>query len=378
MNSRKKHYNFLNKLSIFVFLSSFLFFVIFEFSFYRLGEIGNYAEIINQQKINDILFGPKLTDKATLDYKIKGTVIIKPDILILGTSRIMQINQKHFSHNKIYNAGVNASGMQGLEGMIKLLNSIPKNDLPKHIIVGLDPWIFNPNYPENSNNKTIRELVKNALKTKPLIFNTVKLIVNSPRDLIRRLSSYSSLINQKTPWIHYLFSSRGFKGFGLNAKMLEIGYRFDGSYKYPNDYGKEWNDQSIENYKIILEKDAYRFVPASQIYNKSIDDLKSILDFAIKNNIYITGLLPPFSPNFYSALTSMSDRSKFYQEYENKICSIFQSYGFQCFNFCDIQNNTIIKKYNNDFYDNMHPGEGLMSEITKQIMSSANLLNAQK
>ena len=94
-----------------------------------------------------------------------------------------------------------------------------------------------PNYPENSNKKTIRGLVKNALKTKPLIFNTVKLIVNSPRDLIRRLSSYSSLINQKTPWIHYLFSSRGFKGFGLNAKMLEIGYRFDGSYKYPNDYG---------------------------------------------------------------------------------------------------------------------------------------------
>ena len=74
----------------------------------------------------------------------------------------------------------------------------------------------------------------------------------------------------------------------------------------------------------------------------------------------------------------MSDRSNFYQEYENKICSIFQSYGFQCFNFCDIQNNAIIKKYNNDFYDNMHPGEGLMSEITKQIMSSANLLNAQK
>ena len=378
MNSSKKHYNFLKRLLIFAFLSSFLFFVIFEFSFYRLGEIGNYAEIINQQKINDILFGPKLRQKATLDYKIKGTVIIKPDILILGTSTIMQINQKHFSHNKIYNAGVNASASQGLEGMIKLLNSIPKNDLPKHIIVGLDPWIFNPNYPENSNNKTIRELVKNALKNKPLIFNTVKLIVNSPRDLIRRLSSYSSLINQKTPWIHYLFSSPGFKGFGLNAKMLEIGYRFDGSYKYPNDYGKEWNDQSIENYKIILEKDAYRFAPASQIYNKSIDDLKNILDFAIKNNIYITGLLPPFSPNFYSALTSMSDRSKFYQEYENKICSIFQSYGFQCFNFCDIQNNTIIKKYNNDFYDNMHPGEGLMGEITKQIMSSANLLNAQK
>ena len=333
MNSRKKHCNFLKKLSIFVFLSSFLFFVIFEFLFYRLGEIGNYAEIINQQKINDILFGPKLRQKATLDYKIKGTVIIKPDILILGTSRIMQINQKHFSHNKIYNAGVNASASQGLEGMIKLLNSIPKNDLPKHIIVGLDPWIFNPNYPKNSNKKTIRGLVKNALKTKPLIFNTVKLIVNSPRDLIRRLSSYSSLINQKTPWVHYLFSSRGFKGFGLNAKILETGYRFDGSYKYPNDFGKEWNDQSIENYKIILEKDAYRFAPASQIYNKSIDDLKNILDFAIKNNIYITGLLPPFSPNFYSALTSMSDRSKFYQEYENKICSIIQSYSFQCFNF---------------------------------------------
>ena len=232
MNSSEKHYKFLKRLSIFAFLSSFLFFVIFEYLFYRLGEIGNYAEIINQQKINDILFGPKLTDKATLDYKIKGTVIIKPDILILGTSRIMQINQKHFSHNKIYNAGVNASASQGLEGMIKLLNSIPKNDLPKHIIVGLDPWIFNPNYPENSNNKTIRELVKNALKNKPLIFNTVKLTVNSPRDLIRRLSSYSSLINQKTPWIHYLFSSRGFKGWQVLGSPMDMFFIVSQFYSY--------------------------------------------------------------------------------------------------------------------------------------------------
>jgi len=69
MNSSKKHCNFLKKLLIFVFLSSFLFFVIFEFSFYRLGEIGNYAEIINQQKINGIFFGPKLKRRQHLIIK---------------------------------------------------------------------------------------------------------------------------------------------------------------------------------------------------------------------------------------------------------------------------------------------------------------------
>ena len=71
------------------------------------------------------------------------------------SSIILGISNKNFDSYKFYNAGISASVSRGLDGMIILIKSIPINSLPRYVFIGLDPWLFNPNYPNNrTNNRT--------------------------------------------------------------------------------------------------------------------------------------------------------------------------------------------------------------------------------
>ena len=348
---------------LFMLAISFLLFLIFEFILYRLGEISDNEKTIIRQIQSNLLLGQGISNE-TLEYKIKGTLITKPDFLVLGTSRILRISKRYFDSYKFYNAGISASVSRGLDGMIILIKSIPINSLPRYVFIGLDPWLFNPNYPNNRTNN--RTNIKQKIKSIPLIYNLVKFI----RYPFWQLRSYRSLIKYEHPWAHYLFQDRSYKGYGLNAKVFNAGFGPDGSFQSRENYKKTWVDQNVIDYKKSLLFDNYRFPAASHIHKYSLEKLKSLLGYLKKNNIYAIGFLPPFSPNFYSAITSMDDRSLFYHEYEENVCLVFKSYDYNCFNFTNIQKSVFLEDHHDDFIDSMHPGNELLMEITNHIISS--------
>ena len=87
--------------------------------------------------------------------------------------------------------------------MITLIKSIPINSLPKYVFIGLDPWLFNPNYPANRTS-IINEKIKSIpyiYSKRILIYNLVKFI----RYPFWQLRKYRSLIKYEHPWAHYLF-----------------------------------------------------------------------------------------------------------------------------------------------------------------------------
>ena len=84
MNTYNAPFQLLKKSIFFMFVISTLLFFIFEFILYRIGEIGDYEEIITRQIQNNLLLGQGITDE-TLEYKIKGILITNPDFLVLGT-----------------------------------------------------------------------------------------------------------------------------------------------------------------------------------------------------------------------------------------------------------------------------------------------------
>jgi len=171
-------YFFIRKSLKFIIVSTCICVIIFEYSLYRLGESGSYDEIIKNQIKYNMLFGRKLTNQ-TSKYKITGAQIIKPEVLILGTSRIMQVRQIFFKSQTIYNAGINASTSRGINGMTGFLDAVNDSTNIKHIIIGLDPWLFNPNYPDNyPKNKTeiLKVKLKNLLANIPLLYSGLKQI----------------------------------------------------------------------------------------------------------------------------------------------------------------------------------------------------------
>ena len=200
MNTYNTPFQLFKKSVLFILVISFLLFLIFEFILYRIGEknifwLGDFENIIINQIQGNLLLGQGITNE-TLEYKIKGTLITKPDFLVLGTSRILGITKKYFDSYKFYNAGLSASASKGLDGMIFLIKSIPINSLPKYVFIGLDPWLFNPNYVDNRRSKII-----DNIKSIPFIYNLVKFI----KYPFLKLRSYKSLIKYKHPWVHYLF-----------------------------------------------------------------------------------------------------------------------------------------------------------------------------
>jgi hypothetical protein len=359
MNKYNTPFHLLKKSVLFMLVISFFLFFIFEFILYRIGEIGDYEKIIIRQIQSNLLLGQGLTDES-LEYKIKGTLITKPDFLVLGTSRILGISNKNFDSYTFYNAGISASVSGGLDGMITLIKSLPINSLPKYVFIGLDPWLFNPNYPNNRTN------IKQKIKSIPLIFNSLKFI----KYPFQQLRSYKSLIKYKHPWVHYVFQDRSYNGYGLNAKVINAGFAPDGSFQKREGYKKTWVDANIIYYKKQLLINNFRFPAASHIHKYSLEKLKSLLSYLKNNNIYAIGFLPPFSPNSYSALTSMDDRSLFYHEYEENVCLAFKSYDYNCFNFTDIQKSVFLEDHHDDFSDFMHPGNELLMKITNHIISS--------
>jgi len=169
-----------------------------------------------------------------------------------------------------------------------------------------------------------------------------------------------------------MFKERHFRGYGLNSKVHNSGFRFDGSYKYPVDHQEEWLDESIISYKISLKNDNYRFPAAKNIYYDSLYDLQQLLNFAKSEQINVIGLLPPFSPNFYRALTSMEDRVSFIRNFEINVSSTFVKNGFKCYNYSDISKYPELNIFRDDFFDRMHAKPILMNKIISNILSDMN------
>lgn len=338
-----------------------IFLCIFEFVLSQLGETGDYSEIVQLQQKTGVLFGRKYSN-LSIEYKIIGIEKNRPEILILGTSRVMPIKQDFIPTKKLYNAGISASMSRGIDGMNLLMNSFKLDCLPSKIYIGLDPWVFNPNYPENNNGK-VKKKIKGKIPKNLIAFKW---------KLMERLSSYSVLLNEKKLWISFISKNKAYRGIGLNAKIFDSGFRVDGSYQYPSGHGNSWKEKTVAQYKQSLKNNKYRFAASNTIDTYSIEKLNKLLNFAQMNKIEVIGILPPFSPNFYKALIEIEDRSIFQKKYEESIIDTLEEKGFKCYNFCDIKTYRVAIKHIDNFTDEMHPGEKLMRELIAHIISGGS------
>ena len=236
--------------------------------------------------------------------------------------------------------------------------------------MGLDPWFFNPSYP-NNNRSTLKQFLKDRIK----IGSKTYLLLNFFQNLPMRFNAYRSLILNERNILKILFRPELYNGFGLNSKILNTGYENDGSYKWPDQVGFDWKEHSVKYYVKDLEKNMYRFHPSESLFYKSIPKLKLFLSYAKKNKIEVIGFLPPFSKNFLRAITESKKHKNFMQKYRNQIPHIFETEGFYCFDFCEISWAYELDKELIGFIDELHPSEQLMSLLMEDIKDHIKFYN---
>lgn len=254
--------------------------------FFLSGECDSTESVVRRQmrSPHELLFGPAFTNRQPY-YKLIATQEVKPRVLILGTSRTMQLSPQAFLHpEQVYNAG---GGIQYLWHAKRFLEALPPGGRPGLLILGLDQWEFNGRWAE----------AEFAVRPNPYAKddpNTLHLLQHDSADIYRyyrsgRFEFGALLANFRDP-----------AALGLSAISRGEGFRKDGTHSQPVV------PQSLdERFRDTFERIAARknrFESASEISPLRVNELRELLQFCRQKKIHVVAFLPPFPHAVFQAL----------------------------------------------------------------------------
>jgi hypothetical protein len=85
-------------------------------------------------------------DERALQRNIVKHLMNIPEIIVLGSSRVMLLGSE-YSDTSLFNHGVSGCSIEDILAIWQMYKN--RGELPKKVIIGLDPWIFNRNNGQN-------------------------------------------------------------------------------------------------------------------------------------------------------------------------------------------------------------------------------------
>jgi len=246
--------------------------------------------------IADILIqGHNVDNLSNYDERLLQEQMIKrlqktPDVVVLGSSRIMEIGSSFFPGMTVLNAGVSHGNIHDLYGIVGLLDSL--NRLPQAIVIGVDhglleqggsaEWQSLYNYHEYLINKLFRDSSQQ--------FNS-----QIPRPF-RKLSSLISLDYFQSS-LKFLLERKSKQYIDVATNKPTVYGRFsDGSICYANEYTHPDHSKVASDAKVTGSKTGFLSPD-----NSKIKLFKKLLEFLHDKNVTVHLVMIPYHPEFYKA-----------------------------------------------------------------------------
>jgi hypothetical protein len=83
-------------------------------------------------------------DERRVQAHVVAGLDAPPDVLAVGSSRLMQLRREQFPGARFFNAAVSGASGEDLAAIYELYRS--RGLLPRRLVVGLDPWVLNRNH----------------------------------------------------------------------------------------------------------------------------------------------------------------------------------------------------------------------------------------
>ena len=330
--------------------------LIFEILLSVFNESINFKNNFNDYELIGVKYKSQFYELQRKSNHINNA---KPEIILLGSSTLMQANDK-ISRDKIL---MNASVAKISFGMMNYL--IDKlNYEPEIIIISLDSYLFNKNYVGFGGFKKFTEFTEKNLIT---LISFTRLLKERPKvykDFILDLIKYRNEILNLT-------KDDFKKYFGFNAIVLKSGFKKDGSYQYPNFFIlNNIENKNSKNFIMHIEQDNSIYFNKNMNFDKNF---KIKIDEILKNKKLLNTkkifMLSALYPELVVALKEHNHTNKFYYLYDNEICKYINNYKdpkIKCFNFINAVNEYKIKNYR--FFDAMHMDENLINLLVSKVL----------
>lgn len=213
-------------------------------------------------------------------------------VLALGSSRVLGFRSEMF-RSSFYNAGYTITGAGDFE---TFLRQLPEAKLPDVLLIGLDQWMFNPDYSTSSGAASSDLWTSNQSSN---IHSGLRTIPKVYKDLFRGKLNRAVLLGDVAGEVIPV---------GLNAVNLGIGFRNDGSFSYGNQVTRlladdpAARDYNFEETLGRVRRGAHRFNFGNTLDPAAIASLKRLRDFCRSRQIRVVAFLPPFTDRVYGEL----------------------------------------------------------------------------
>ncbi len=240
----------------------------------------------------ETLYGLAYSECA-VSYKRASLAIRTPEVLVLGTSRVLQFRSEFFRDpSVVYNAG---RAIRRLRHLQQFLDAVPESAWPRLLILGLDQNFFNPAWDAGGDDIYRRELRGCG--------DTLELLQRSWRSI------YGDFTAGKLPIDELVTSDIG--RIGLTARLRNGGFRADGSYQYDAEridrYASGHPHFEFADTMARIAGRRSRFKPAVRTSGHSASTLRALGDRLAAAGVHVVAFLPPFPPSVVEALSATGD-----------------------------------------------------------------------
>jgi hypothetical protein len=245
---------------------------------------------LQSKSSQEITYGRGFLSQEQSRYKFERLLLEKPDVLVIGSSRVMQFGKEMFSKDiGFYNAG---GVIQKAKDLRILADNMPQDYSPKIIILGIDYFWFDDKYsPQNSLDELLNKR-EEVFELAPHLFFARKLMESlffgeeSIIGIIKKKDTYSGAVALGT----HGYLGEGFQNDGSIQRAVWVK-----EMKNNHLYVDRETPTIYERVSVGMEQ----FKHGSQTSEELLSHLKYFLEKTKERNIKVIGFAPPF---FYRSL----------------------------------------------------------------------------
>ncbi len=296
------------------------------------GELTGYADVARTQQDQALIYGPA-TNGNYFSYKLELAKVRKPDVVVLGSSRMLGFRQEDFTASFV-NAG---RGMGHLNEGAQFLGELFKFHKPRLIVLGLDPWWFNDSEAQQA------RYPEHASQAQDLRLDKIKAPVQWLREGKVSIGTFAKVLlkrdrrNELTNW----------DNLGVSAIIDSTGFRPDGSYQYGSYYYTPGGN-GISQVQLI-DSGTSPFGYGAHI-GRRLDDLMAIIRLVQDAGVQMVIVMPPLAPQMLDAIEAHHAQYAYLGEMRQALTNLPVEYY-------DLLNGTGLTNDACEYVDGDHAGE---------------------
>ena len=313
-------------------------------------------EIVERQIETGAIYGTAL-NQNTFGYKIELCRQRRPDIIAIGSSRVLLVREEFFNTTFVNAGGV----MNHLSEGVLFVNQIAKDGLPPLVILGADIWWFNDAYPLPTS-YGYHATTGDSLNARKFC-STARYLASGKIDIrtLKYTMANELIANPLT----------GHDSLGFNAITYGDGFRPDGSYLYSSTFYGAKPSRDVEFGETLSCVDAgrKRFRHGQTTSGHRKDMFLQLIRTLREGGSHVVVFFPPFAPRVFDRIDGMDHEYL----YVDKLKAWLTTEGVV---FHDYSDAAPLGATECEFLDGFHGGDVVYQRILLDLSTRDAVLSA--